>query len=67
MILWDKIIYHADGPQSLPKIAEDFLSFLTSCKVYTPCCMGQHVRADSPHRPEIVFVLLIVTVVGKLV
>ena len=69
MLLWDKIIsyciYNADGPWSLPKFSENFLDFLRSSKVYTPCCMGQRVIMDGPCKPEIVFVLFIVIVVSK--
>jgi len=71
VILWDKTIsyciYETDGQWSLLKTAENFLNFLRSYKVYRPCCTARCVMMDSPHEPEIVFVLFIVIVVGKLI
>ena len=74
MILWDNIIsycvYNADRHWSSLKVSENFLNFLNflrSYKVYTPCCMEQHVIMDNPYKPEIVFVLFIMIVVGKLI
>lgn len=49
--------------------AGDFweFKFLRSYKLYTGCSTGQFVVTDIPHKPEIVFVLFIVIVVGKLI